>query len=139
MQGSLFQTAFNQQFFLSFLYLPLSLSLYLPCLFAAYSIDNCQEKRNMPSGIRDARMFLQVFHGLVLSLKALKLCVSLRLCWMVSAAILVLACKPAVFTPNYKPSSVHKILSHSCGRSYEKTKAHTSILLRARFSSGAPI
>lgn len=74
-------------------------------------------------------MFLQVFHGVVLSLKGLMLYISLHRCWMVSAVVMVLSCKPAVFTPDYKPSSFCNILLHSLtGESHEETKAHTSSL-----------
>lgn len=96
--------------------------------FAGFSFVNIKEE-NTPSGMRDARMFLQVFHGVVLSLKGLMLYISLHRCWMVSAVVMVLSCKPAVFTPEYKPSSFCNILLHSLtGESHEETKAHTSSL-----------
>lgn len=70
-------------------------------------------------------MFLQVFHGVVLRLKGLMLYISLHLCWMVSAVVMVLS----VFTPDYKPSSFCTILLHSLtGESHEETKARISPL-----------
>lgn len=90
---------------------------FLSCIFlfffAAFSFVNIKKEGNTPSGMRDARMFLQVFHAVVLILKGLMLYISLHRCWMVSAVVMVLSCEPAVFTPDYKPSSSCNILLHS--------------------------
>lgn len=126
MQESLFHTVFERAVFVFF---PVNFSLLSFFFFAAFSFVNIKEEESTPSGMRDARMFLQVFHGVVLSLKGLMLYISLHRCWMVSAVVMVLSCKPAVFTPDYKPSSFCNILLHSLtGESHEETKAHTSSL-----------